>query len=148
MLNNLPCWWITKPETVERHQNREFVRVRVDLPIQIQITDDDGGFLPPQTARVIDLSGNGVSFAFDRSVKVSSQVIMELRNLPNIGTLQVMGKVMRSDRIELVGGGAVYHIGVRMMNLTRPVRNRRVHYIFDIQRQELAKGLDTTGVAK
>ncbi len=146
--NNLPCWWITKPDKVERHQNREFVRVRVSLPIQVQVTDKDGGFLPPQMTQVIDISGNGLSFSFANAVKVSSQVIMELRNLPNIGTLQVMGKVMRCDRIELAGDGFIYHVGVRMMNLTRPVRNKLIRYIFEIQRQELAKGLDTTGVAK
>ncbi len=148
LMNNLPCWWITKPDKVERQQNREFVRVRVSLPLQVQVMDDEGGFLPPTMTQVIDLSGNGLSFSFERVVKVSSQVILELRNLPNIGTLQVMGKVMRCDRVELPGDRHIYHVGVRMMNLTRPVRNKLVHYIFEIQRQELAKGLDTTGVTK
>ena len=32
----IPVWMITKPEVVERHQNRSFVRVMVRLPIQVR----------------------------------------------------------------------------------------------------------------
>ena len=146
--NSIPCWWITKPEQAERHQNREFVRVRVDLPIQVQVMDENGGFRQPQMTRTLDLSGNGLAFVLDRSVKTDSQVIMELRNLPEIGTLRIMGRVVRCTRVELADGDYIFQIGIRMMDLTRPIRNRLVHYIFEIQRKELAKGLDIAGVTK
>lgn len=139
--NGIPCWWISKPEKLERFQNRAFVRVRVNLPVQVQVMDKEGGFLPPQMTQVIDLSGSGVSFIFDRALKLESQVIMEVRNIPEIGTLQVMARVMRCSKVELDDGTKLYHVGVRMMNLTRPLRNRLVHYLFEVQRIELAKGL-------
>lgn len=145
MNNGIPCWWILKPDKVERFQNRAFVRVRVNLPVQVQAMDKEGGFLPPQMTQLIDISGSGVSFVFDRDLKVESQVIMEVRNIPEIGTLQVMGRVMRSLKVEMGDDTKRYQIGVRMLNLTRPLRNRLVHYIFDVQRHELAKGLNLSG---
>ncbi|MGN0940111.1 MAG: flagellar brake protein [Selenomonadaceae bacterium] len=146
MHDGIPCWWIEKPEKVERHQNREFVRVRVNLPMQVQLMDDDGGFLPPQMVTVLDLSGSGLAFNSEKYVRVESQVIMEIRNLPNIGTLRVMGRVMRCIKVDPMIKESPYRVGVRMLDLDRPTRNRLVHYIFGIQRQELKKGLDTTGV--
>lgn len=141
MNGGIPCWWITKPEKMERYQNRAFVRVRVDLPVLVQVMDNAGGFCPPQMTRVIDLSGSGLSFSFQRAVRLESQVIMEIRNLPEIGTLQVMGRVMRCSEVELPGG-KLYQIGVRMLDLTRQNRNRLVHYIFEVQRRDLAKGIE------
>ncbi|MGP1586029.1 MAG: flagellar brake protein [Schwartzia sp. (in: firmicutes)] len=138
----IPCWWITKPDKLERLQNRAFVRVRVNLPIQVQAMDAEGGFLPPKMTQVIDLSGSGVSFVFDEPLKIDSQVILEVRNIPEIGTLQIMGRIMRCSPVEMGGGTRKYQIGAHMMNLTRPMRNRLVHYIFDVQRQELAKGIE------
>lgn len=145
--NGIPCWWISRPEQVERFQNRAFVRVRVDLPIEVQVMDDDGGFRPPQMTRVLDISGSGVAFVFDRSVRIESQVIMEVRNLPEIGTLKIMGRVMRCSRVEQPDGRRLFHVGVRLLNLTRPIRNRLVHYIFNVQRQDLSKGAEPTGTA-
>ena len=107
--------------------------------------DQEGGFLPPQMTQVIDISGSGVSFVFDRALPIESQVIMEVHNLPEIGTLQVMGRVMRCSTVELDDATKRYQIGVRMLNLTRPIRNRLVRYIFDVQRQELAKGVGLSG---
>ena len=38
----IPVWLLTFPETVERHQNREFVRVRVDLRVRARLVGEDG----------------------------------------------------------------------------------------------------------
>ena len=146
MLNNVPCWWIKKPELLQRYQNRKFVRVKVSLPISVQIMNDEGGFDPPKMTNLIDLSGSGLAFVSDKKVPRERQVIMELHNLPEIGTLQVMGVVQRCTEIELQPKRKIYQIGVRMLDLTRPIRNRLVHFIFELQRKELAKGLNLTGV--
>ena len=141
----VPVWYIQKPETVERLQNRSFVRVKCDLPVLVQAMDKRGGFMPQRETRMLDISGNGVCFMFDESLREESQVIMEVHNLPDIGTLIVMGRVMRCSEVKK---GEVYHIGVQLMNISRAVRNKLVKYVFDIQRADLAKGLDTGGVRK
>lgn len=148
MVNNIPCWWITKPETVERYQNRQFVRVRVSLPIKVQIMNEEGGFGPVEETNLLDLSGNGLAFVSENPVPRDRQVILEVHNLPDIGTLRVMGRVQRCTGVDIPQKGRIYHVGVKMLDLTRPIRNRLVHYIFEIQRKELAKGLDLTGGQK
>ncbi len=146
MLNNVPCWWITKPDVVQRYQNRQFVRVRVSLPISVQVMNDDGGFDAAKMTNLIDLSGSGLAFVSDVPVQYGRQVIMELHNLPDIGILKVMGSVRRCTEVELPQNGKIYQVGVRMLDLARPVRNRLVRFIFELQRKELAKGLSLTGV--
>ncbi len=144
--NNVPVWYISRPEKLERHQNREFVRVRISKTMQVQMMDEEGGFLPPEMVSIVDISGSGLAFNSKREAHIESQIIMEIRNLPDIGQLRVMGRVMRCNRIDTQSDERLFQIGVKMLNLDRPTRNKLVHYIFEIQRQELKKGLDTTGV--
>lgn len=148
MQGNIPCWWITRPDTAERYQNREYVRVRADIPLEIRLMDENGGFGSPEMTHTIDISGSGLAFPINRLVKVNSEVIMELRNIPEIGALAVMGRIIRCTPVEARRDERLYHVGVRMLDLSRPVRNRLIRYIFEIQRKELAKGIDTTGVAR
>ena len=131
---------------VQRYQNRQFVRVRVSLPISVQVMNDDGGFDAAKMTNLIDLSGSGLAFVSDVPIQYGRQVIMELHNLPDIGTLKVMGSVRRCTEVELPQNGKIYQVGVRMLDLARPVRNRLVRFIFELQRKELAKGLSLTGV--
>lgn len=140
-MKEIALWRITRPNTVERFQNREFVRVRVDLPINVQIVDPEEGLLPTETTRTINISGSGVAFLYPNRVPVGTQVTLEIFNLPEIGTLRSMGIVMRCSEVELPKGGKVYHLGTKMMDLSRSVRNRLIRYIFDLQRKGLSKSV-------
>ena len=40
--DRIPIWHITMPDKVERFQNREFVRVKVNMMAGIRIIDDEG----------------------------------------------------------------------------------------------------------
>lgn len=144
-MREIPVWRITKPEKVQRFQNREFVRVRTDLPINIQIVDADEGLGPVEKTRTINMSGSGVAFVYNKAIREGTQVTLEIFNLPDIGTLRVMGTVMRCSEVELPKAGKVFQIGTAMMDLPRPVRNRLIKYIFDIQRKELSKGIEMGG---
>ena len=92
-MQQVPVWIISKPDLVERKQNREFVRVRVNLLAQVQVMNQTGGFSPPTEIRVIDISGNGLAFAFSEPVAVDVQVAIEIHNVPEVGTLRAMGRV-------------------------------------------------------
>lgn len=141
-MREIAIWRISKPETVERFQNREFVRIRTDLPINIQIVDAENGLGPVENTRTINLSGSGIGFAYNKRIKEGTQVTLEIFNLPEIGTLRVMGTVMRCSEVELPKAGKVFQIGTKMMDLPRPVRNKLIKYIFELQRKELAKGIE------
>lgn len=144
-VREIPIWRISKPKTVERFQNREFVRVRVDLPINIQVIDPDEGLRPMETTRTINMSGNGVAFVYAKRIPEGTQVTLEIFNLPEIGTLRAMGTVMRCSEIDLPKAGKVFQIGTKIMDLPRPIRNRLIKYIFELQRKELSKGIETGG---
>lgn len=144
-MREIPVWRISKPTEVERFQNREFVRVRVDLPINIQVVDPDEGLRPVETTRTINMSGSGIAFVYKKRIPEGTQVTLEIFNLPDMGTLRVMGKVMRCSEIELPKSGKVFQIGTKMMDLPRPIRNRLIKFIFEIQRKELSKGIEMGG---
>lgn len=139
-MDTIPVWIIDMPETVERYQNREFVRVPVTMPLKVRVMDEDGALGPLTETTTVDISGGGIAFTWLKRVKVGTSVSVEINNLPGIGTLSLMCMVARCMAKE-TEDATTYLIGVRMLNLTRPIRNKLVKFIFDIQRQNLAKGI-------
>ena len=63
--DRIPVWHIKLPETVERHQNREFVRIRVSLPVKVKLIDSEGTIHAPKMSSIVNLSGNGICFCSD-----------------------------------------------------------------------------------
>lgn len=137
----IPVWYITVPDTVERHQNREFVRVRANLPIRVRLVDKDGKIGESIDTRMIDISGSGVSFVLPKEIPTGIQAGIEIDNLPEIGTLDVMCDVKRCNRIMLDEERSVYHVGVKFKHLSRAVTNTIVRYTFSVQRMAIAKGI-------
>ena len=140
----IPVWMLTRPETVERHQNREFVRVRVDLRVRARIVAEDGTIGAPIETRTLDLSGNGVAVVMDHPVKVDSKLALEIFDIPNVGLLEIMGRVARCQRVMLDEEHAVYHVGVILEHLPRRTSNAIVRYLFSVQRRAIAKGINGT----
>ncbi len=137
----IPVWYITVPETVERHQNRRFVRVRANLPIRVRLIDKEGKIGKAVDTRMIDISGTGVSFVLSKEIPTGIQAGLEIDNIPGIGTLEVMCKVARCNRVMLDEEHSVYHVGVQFQHLSRSVTNRIVRYTFTVQREAIAKGI-------
>lgn len=139
-MDTIPVWILDMPDTVERYQNREFVRVHVSMPIKIRMMDEEGSWGSLTKTTTVDISGGGLAFYWPKRVKEGTSVSIEINNLPEIGTLSLMCVVAQCRAIEK-DDAANYLIGVRMLNLTRPIRNKLIKFIFDIQRQNLAKGV-------
>ena len=137
----LPVWHIDKPDRVEKHQNREFVRVRVTKNVAVSIIGDDGSIGEPTMTYTIDLSGNGVCFLMNEPLPVDTQVALELYDIPDVGTVKVMGRVIHSTKFERRDGD-VFHIGTHMEHLSRQIMNKIVRYLFYVQRRNIAKGVD------
>lgn len=131
----IPVWMITKPEVVERHQNRSFVRVMVRLPIQVRIIDTEGRESELMKLHTTDVSGGGVSFAVPRHVKVDSRASIVFTNFPNIGTLSVMARIVRSLPLEPSDRG--WQLGAHFLELDRGTMNKIVHFVFSELRRQL-----------
>lgn len=142
MDDRIPVWHIERPEEVERHQNREFVRVKVNLPVGVRLIDEDGTIKPAVMARIVDLSGNGICFALEHAVKPGTKAALSLENIPGVGLVEQMSLVARCTPITRDDGTTVYHIGASFQHLPRAVSNKIVHYLFIVQRTTIARGIN------
>ncbi|WP_037325641.1 flagellar brake protein [Anaerovibrio sp. RM50] len=140
-IENIPVWYISKPEDVEKAQHREFVRVKATLPVVVRPVDKEGALEQMVLTSTVDLSGGGICVAFKRPLAVDSKIAIELDDIPNIGLLQLMCRVARCAEID-VNGEKVYHIGTEFLSIDRNVQNRLIKFIFDLQRRGLAKGIE------
>ena len=139
--NRIPVWHIARPDEVERHQNREFVRVRVTMPVQVRLIDEDGAIQDRFQATVVDLSGNGICFALAREVKPGTKAALTLDDIPGVGTIELMSLIVRCTPVERADGTRIYHVGAKFQYLPHAVSNKIVRYLFNVQRSIIAKGI-------
>lgn len=136
----IPVWHIDKPETVERFQNRAFVRVRVSIPLKYQLVNEDGSLQDSVETRTVDLSGSGLSFLCKERAHVGTQAAVRINNIPGVGQLQLMTEIAQCRELNN-DGDKIYYVGVKIQNLDRGTQNRIVKYLFQVERANLAKGL-------
>ena len=139
----IPVWLITKPEVVERHQNRSFVRAAVRLPIQVRIIDTEGRESDLMKLHTTDVSGGGLSFAVPHYVKINSRASIVFTNFPNIGMLSLMARVVRCQPLEPSDRG--WQIGAHFLELNRGTMNKIVHFVFSELRRQLTLHPDSPG---
>jgi len=141
MDDRIPVWHISRPDEVERHQNREFVRVRVTLPVRVRLIHEDGSLQEPVLAKIVDLSGNGICFAMNHEVKPGTKAALTFDGIPGVGFVEQMSRVARCAAVERDDGTRIYHIGAAFQYLPRAVSNKIVRYLFTVQRTAIAKGI-------
>ena len=139
--DRIPIWYITKPDSLERFQNREFVRVKVNLKANVSVVDEDGTIHDSEVVPVVDLSGGGICLAFDHEVAENTKVGLELTGIPGASTIDVMCRVVRCSPIERADGMVIYHVGAAFQHLPRATSNKIVRYLFAVQRANIAKGI-------
>lgn len=136
----IPVWFVSRPESVEKIQNREFVRISMDCPIVVRPLDEDGAIGEMIFAKVIDISGGGLAIVNNATLPLGSKAVLELDNIPGVGMLRITGRVVRCARVEAAGGN-VYHVGFQFLDMSRQHQNKLVKFIFALQRKSLAKGI-------
>ena len=137
----IPVWRLAMPEHVEKYQNREFVRVKVSQRMHVNIIDEEGCIGEPIATWSLDFSGSGISFPLWQEVVEGTRIALDIHDIPEMGTVNVMSQVVRCVRQEDPDGRTYYHVGVRFMDLPRPTVNKLVKYLFAVQRRALAKGI-------
>lgn len=138
---NIQLWVVTRPIDVQKIQYRDYVRVKTTQPLVVRPVLEDGTLEPMVFTSTLDLSGGGVCFAMDRPLPVGSKATVEMDNIPGVGLLQLMCRVARCIEVD-VKGTKVYQTGVEFLNINRTVQNKLIKFIFDLQRDGLAKGID------
>ena len=143
MDGNISVWRVERPEMVERHQNRQFVRIHVGQEVRVRLVDEDGRAEgDPLLTKSIDLSGNGVCFPARRPFTVGSHLEVVLYGIPQEGDmLETAGHVVRCDEHEDGGGKTIYHVGVGFEHMSQSDVNKIVRYLFAVQRKDIARGM-------
>lgn len=124
---------IDDPRSIEVLQQREFVRVQTARPVAISTTHEP---LRIDTFTV-DISGSGFLLAGPESLKVGHELGFRLSLGEDALPVAGKGMVVRIDRRG--------HPAVAIEELSDLERRRLVRFIFDCQRAERRRGLETDG---
>lgn len=136
-MDPFPVWSASVPKFVEKFQQREFVRVKTTIPVQVRLRDEETEkLLPPVHTYIRDISGGGVRFIMDQPLPEKSIVHLEF-DVPEIETIKVYAEVIRY--VQPVGTEDVFWIGVKFLSLPNLIRSKLIRFIFKKQR-EMLKG--------
>jgi c-di-GMP-binding flagellar brake protein YcgR len=125
--------------TLRRNQLRQYVRIELSLPLKFRLvaTEDpeksDFKRGEPVDAKMSDISGGGLSFLCERSLRVGDTVSFTFE-LPAAKFVGIAAKVLR---ISLQEGKAkkFFKHHVQFVNIEPRRRDQIVKYVFDKQRQ-------------
>lgn len=135
----IPVLRISLPEVAERFQKRGLFRILVNLIATVRLVDADGTIDTPKRVPVVDLSGSGMSFVWPKTVPVDTEAALEINDIPGVGTIELMTRVMRSTRIEREDDTPLYHVGVKFQGISRSLRDQIVRYLFQVQRNQVER---------
>jgi len=122
---------IEHPRSIEVLQEREYVRIKSARPALVYGLPDQ---IPVQSYTV-DLSGGGFLLAGPDSLRIGDEVQFQLTLTPGVLLISGTGKVVRVDNR---GRRAV-----AFESITELDRRRLIRFIFECQRTERQRGLET-----
>jgi hypothetical protein len=124
---------LENPRSVEVVQEREYVRINSTRPVLVYGGPDK---IPVQSFTV-DLSGGGILLAGPDSLKIGDEVEFQLTLTPGVLLIGGKGKVVRIDDRR--------RRAVEFTSISELDRRRLIRFIFECQRDERQRGLDTGG---
>ncbi|HZJ57619.1 MAG TPA: PilZ domain-containing protein, partial [Clostridia bacterium] len=138
-INNAVVVSITRTSPIQRIQRREFYRLRVILPVDFWLLDDDIEDKPTvYKGYSIDISGGGLKLNTDYCLEVNTAIECRI-DLGNERQLQIKGKVIRVNPAG--GSGYRYELGISFCCVSHRVREDLIRFIFSKQRELREKGL-------
>ncbi|HEX4465992.1 MAG TPA: PilZ domain-containing protein [Solirubrobacteraceae bacterium] len=124
---------IEDPRSVEVLQQREYVRIQAARPVVVYRSGD----AMEVQSYTIDVSGGGFLLAGPETLKPGSEVSFRL-SVDKGGTpIRGKGRVVRADDFG--------RLAVVFSEIADADRSRLVHFIFECQRLERRRGLETGG---
>jgi PilZ domain len=122
---------IDRPRSVEVMQQREYVRINSARPALVY----GGPDRIPIQSYTVDLSGGGFLLAGPDSLRIGDELDFQLTLTPGVLLISGTGKVVRVD-----GQG---RRAVAFTSISELDRRRLIRFIFECQRAERHRGLDT-----
>ncbi len=124
---------INAPRSVEVLQEREYVRIRSSRPVLVYSAREQ----EQVQSYTVDVSGGGLLLAGPETLQVGEEVKFRLTLTPGVLPVSGTGHVVRSD--------SHGRLGVVFDEISDLDRRRLVRFIFECQRAERRRGLDTGG---
>ncbi|HBV85995.1 flagellar brake protein [Desulfosporosinus sp.] len=131
----LPILVLVLPDSVEKVQRRDFVRVPASFPVTFRMVTKEG-LSDLYKAIMLDLSGGGMRFSTPVKVENKSLLYAQL-SLP-YGEIQTPVRVCRVFNIE---DTKLYSVSVQFHEISERERDKIIRCVFDIQRAMRKKGL-------
>lgn len=122
---------IEGPRSVEVLQEREYVRIQSARPVVVYT----GGDRQKVQSYTVDLSGGGFLLAGPDTLKIGDEVKFQLTITQGVLPITGKGKVVRVD--------ARGRLAVAFQDISNLDRRRLVRFIFECQRSERRRGLQT-----
>jgi len=131
----IPLFVLELPDSVDKDQRRNFVRVPAFYPVSFRSVTKNG-LSDLQKAAMLDLSGGGMRFSTKERVENNS-LLFVLVTLPK-GELKTPVRVCRSEKLE---DSNLYIVSVEFHDIPERERDIIIRCVFDIQRATRKKGL-------
>jgi c-di-GMP-binding flagellar brake protein YcgR len=123
---------------MKRNQLRQFVRIEVNLPLKVRvvqtINEDDKPLQGKQfEAKLVDISGGGLSFLLDRPLVPGEVVSMNF----HLNSVVLSGQTGRILKVSLIEGktSTTYRHHIAFIDIGQTLREKIVKYVFEKQRQ-------------
>ena len=124
---------------IKRNQLRQYVRIETNLPLSFRLLktqDPEKSEVKPgevMNARLSDISGGGLSFLFERSLRLGDIVSLSF-NLPGAPCAGIVGKIVHLSLRE-AKEKTIFKNHVQFLNIETRKRERIISYIFEKERQ-------------
>jgi c-di-GMP-binding flagellar brake protein YcgR len=123
---------------MKRNQLRQFVRIEVNLPMKVRIlqavSEEDKTLVGKQfEAKMVDISGGGLSFILNRPLVPGQLVCMNFM-LSTASFNGQTGKVLKVSLID-VKSATTYRHHVTFLEIDTPSREKIIKFVFEKQRQ-------------
>jgi hypothetical protein len=122
---------IEHPRSIEVLQEREYVRIRSARPAVVYA----GPNRMAVQSYTVDVSGGGFLLAGPDSLRIGDELEFQLTLIPGELTISGVGTVVRVDNRG--------HRAVAFQSITELDRRRLIHFIFECQRDERRRGLQS-----
>jgi c-di-GMP-binding flagellar brake protein YcgR len=136
---NRPGLVLDWPQTDERVQRRDNVRVSVMFPVYVRPVENSGKVGKRINGTAVDLSAGGVRLSLPEPLWEGAFVEMALQ-IPELGERICAGRVMRAAENPNAGLAGLYSAGVQFVEISEIVRRDITRFVFDTQREHFRKG--------
>ena len=133
----IPVLRLSMPKELEKHQQREFVRVETMFSVKVCLQDENKKLLSPYHTITKDISGGGLRFVMDKELPSGTYIQIETEPLSGVGILNLPCEVVRS--IKPIATENKFWVGAKFIDLPKATERNLIRFIFQKQRELLSK---------